>query len=303
MSFDLIGLPPTPDEIAAFLNDRSPAAYETVVERLLASPRYGERWARHWLDLVAFAETSGHEFDYEIPDAYRYRDYLIRAFNADLPYDELVVEHLAGDLLASPRVHPAEGFNESVLGTGFLFMNEGTHSPVDLLEDEATRVDHQIDVLSKTFLGLTVACARCHDHKFDPISTRDYYALVGYFHSSRHQHAFIDPPTRIGAKVAELSAIKQALAPFVAEASASISSEPDRDDEPAAAAPAGSTHDDGSVVFESFDGPDFIGWSNTGDAFGPRPDAPGRLAGTIGNGKRGRGRGQGQGQGQGQKQG
>ncbi len=131
---------------------------------------YGERWARHWLDLVRYAETSGHEFDYEIPNAYRYRDYVIRALNADVPYDRFLVEHLAGDLLDSPRRHPVERFNESIIATGFYYLGEGTHSPVDVREEEVRRIDNQIDVISKAFLGLTVACARCHDHKFDPIA-------------------------------------------------------------------------------------------------------------------------------------
>ena len=103
-------------------------------------------------------------------NAFRYRDYVIRAFNADLPYDQFVTEHIAGDLLDSPRRHPADGYNESILGTGFYFLGEGTHSPVDVREEQMRRIDNQIDVLSKTFLGLTVACARCHDHKFDPIT-------------------------------------------------------------------------------------------------------------------------------------
>jgi cytochrome c553 len=211
VTFDLIGLPPTPAEVEAFVADRRPGAYERLVDRLLASPHYGERWARHWLDLVRFAETAGHEFDYDAPDAYRYRDYVVRAFNNDVPYDQLVVEHVAGDLLDPPRTHPALRFNESVLGTGFFFLGEGTHSPVDLREDEAARVDNQIDVLSKAFLGLTVACARCHDHKFDPITTKDYYALYGYLQSSRHHHAFIDPPERFAVPVAELERLKEVI--------------------------------------------------------------------------------------------
>ncbi len=174
LTFDLTGLPPKAAEIEAFVNDTTPDAYEKLVERLLASPHYGERWARHWLDLVRFAETSGHEFDYDIPLAYRYRDYVIRAFNADVPYNQLVVEHVAGDLLPDPRRDPSTGTNESVLGTGFFRFHEGVHSPVDLKEDGASKVDNQIDVLGKTFLGLTIACARCHDHKFDAITTRDY---------------------------------------------------------------------------------------------------------------------------------
>jgi cytochrome c553/mono/diheme cytochrome c family protein len=194
VTYDLIGLPPTPAEIAAFLADDSPEAFARVVDRLLASPHYGERWGRHWLDLVRFAETCGHEFDIDMPEAYRYRDYVIRAFNDDLPYDRFVTEQVAGDLLPRPRRHPTEGFNESIVGTGFWYLGESVHSPVDVRADQDTRIDNQIDVFSKAFLGLTMACARCHDHKFDPISTRDYYALAGYLQSSRLQHAAIDPP-------------------------------------------------------------------------------------------------------------
>ncbi len=179
LTFDLTGLPPTPDEIRAFREDRSPDAYEKVVDRLLASPAYGERWARHWLDLVRYADTRGHEFDYPIPNAWQYRDYVVRALNADVPYDRFVVEQVAGDLLPEPRRHPADGFNESVLGTGFWLLGEEVHSPVDVRQDLADRLDNRIDVFSKTFLGLTMACARCHDHKFDAISSKDYYALFG----------------------------------------------------------------------------------------------------------------------------
>ncbi len=204
VTYDLVGLPPTPAEIEAFLADDSPTAYEKVVERLLASPHYGERWARHWLDLVRYAETYGHEFDYDMPNAYRYRDYVIRAFNDDLPYDQFVIEHVAGDLLASPRRHPQEGFNESIIATGCFFFGEAKHSPVDVRQDEADRIDNQIDVFAKTFLGLTVSCARCHDHKFDPISTNDYYALAGYLQSSRYQQAYIDPPESLSHTIGEL---------------------------------------------------------------------------------------------------
>jgi hypothetical protein len=192
VTYDLTGLPPTPAEIDDFLADDSPTAYEKVVERLLASQHYGERWARHWLDLVRFAETAGHEFDFDLPDAYAYRDYVIRAFNADLPYDRFVIEQVAGDLVARPRRHPVDRFNESIIGTGFYFLGEAKHSPVDIRGDAADRTDNQIDVLTKTFLGLTVSCARCHDHKFDAISTRDYYALTGYLRSSRYQQAFYE---------------------------------------------------------------------------------------------------------------
>jgi len=212
VTFDLIGLPPTVTEIDAFLTDESPQAFEKVVDRLLDSPHYGERWGRHWLDLARFAETQGHEFDFEIPNAWRYRDYVIRAFNQDLPYNEFVTEQIAGDLLPNPRRHPTEKFNESIIGTGFYWLGEGKHSPVDIRAEEASRVDNQIDVLSKTFLGMTVSCARCHDHKFDPISTKDYYGLAGFFQSSRMQQAFIDDPEPWNQRLDQLFQSQTALA-------------------------------------------------------------------------------------------
>ncbi|HEY2250861.1 MAG TPA: PSD1 and planctomycete cytochrome C domain-containing protein, partial [Planctomycetaceae bacterium] len=194
VTFDLTGLPPTSAEIDAFLADDAPRAFERVVDRLLDSPHYGERWARHWLDLVRYAETCGHEFDFEIPNAFEYRDYVIRALNADVPYNQFVMEHIAGDQLPEARLHPTERFNESIIGTGFWYLGESTHSPVDVRADEATRIDNQIDVFSKTFLGQTLACARCHDHKFDAISTKDYYAISGYLQSSRFTVTCVDPP-------------------------------------------------------------------------------------------------------------
>jgi hypothetical protein len=187
LHFDLIGLPPTPDEVDAFLADTGSEAVEKVVNRLLDSPHFGERWARHWLDLVRYAESRGHEFDNDTPNAFQYRDYVIRALNADVPYDQFVREHIAGDLLPQPRLHPTEKFNESVLGTGFWFLGEWVHSPVDIRKDETDRFDNMLDVMSKTFLGVTVACARCHDHKFDAISTADYYSLSGFLQSSDYR--------------------------------------------------------------------------------------------------------------------
>ena len=184
--FDLIGLPPTPGEVRAFVEDHSPNAWEKLADRLLGSPRFGERWARHWMDLVRYAETLGHEFDYPRENAWRYRDYLIRAFNRDVPYDQLAREHLAGDLLPEPRLDPDTGWNESIIGTGFWWFGQQSHSPVDVRQNQADVIDNQIDVMSKTFLGVTVACARCHDHKFDAISTRDFYSLYGVISSSRY---------------------------------------------------------------------------------------------------------------------
>ncbi len=262
-TFDLIGLPPKPDEVASFLADPSGTteAYGKVVDRLLASPRYGERWARHWMDLVRFAETSGHEFDYDIPLAFRYRDYLIRAFNLDVPYNQFVVEQVAGDLLASPRLDPNTGNNESVLGTGFFRLHEGNHSPVDLRDDRAARVDNQIDVLGKAFLGLTIACARCHDHKFDAISTADYYALSGYLNSSRHTLAFVDPPSKNAANINELAEIRRQVAQILGTATESPTAPPLGKDE----------------VFDTFDRPTFAPWSAVGDAFGPGPTQSGAI--------------------------
>ncbi|GAB5554807.1 MAG: PSD1 and planctomycete cytochrome C domain-containing protein [Saprospiraceae bacterium] len=185
VSYLLTGLPPSPEEIENFLADTAPNAYEKLVDGYLASPGYGERWARHWMDLVRYGEHMGHEFDFTISGAWRYRDYLIRAFNADVPYDLFVKEHLAGDMITKPRLHPEEGYNESIIGTAYFFLGEGKHSPVSLKGEEVDRIDNMIDVTSKTFQGLTVACARCHDHKFDPIPTTDYYAMYGMLESAR----------------------------------------------------------------------------------------------------------------------
>jgi len=185
--FDLIGLPPSPEQVEAFARDPSQQALAAVIDKLLAAPQFGERWARHWLDLMRYAESRGHEFDYSIPNAWQYRDYVIRAMNADVPYDQFVTEHLAGDLLEDPRRHPSKGFNESVLATGFWYLGEWVHSPVDVRQDEVDRFDNAIDVFGKAFLGLTVACARCHDHKFDAISQADYYALACFLQSSAYR--------------------------------------------------------------------------------------------------------------------
>jgi hypothetical protein len=207
VTFDLIGLPPTPQEIQSFLSDNSSSAYEKVVDRLLASPQYGERWGRHWLDLVRFAETNGHEFDNDKLDAWRYRDYVIRAFNDDVPYDQFVKEHIAGDLIAGKRLSPDAAHWESPLGTSFYWFGEVLNSATDSVKSRADEVDNQIDVLSKAFLGLTVACARCHDHKFDPIPTADYYALAGVMHSTGITEAVIDTPSR----VQQINSIRQKI--------------------------------------------------------------------------------------------
>ena len=207
VTFDLVGLPPTPAEVQAYVEDRAPGAEARVVDRLLSSPHFGERWGRHWLDLVRYAETDGHEFDFDKTGAHHYRDYVIRALNADVPYDQFVTEHIAGDLLPKPRTHPEQGFNESVLGTGFWWLGEGKHSPVDLREEQSDQIANQLDVFSKTFLGLALGCARCHDHKFDPLPAKDYYALFGYLKSSRFALVDVHSPAAKAEKAAKLSEI------------------------------------------------------------------------------------------------
>lgn len=192
VTFAITGLPPTPKELAEFLADNTPKAAEKVVDRLLESPAFGERWGRHWLDLVRYGESRGHEFDPDIPNAWQYRDYVVRALNADVPYDRLVREHVAGDVLPDPRIDSKTGANESILGTGFWHLGEEVHSPVDIRQDQADRFDNRIDVFSKSFLGLTVSCARCHDHKFDAISTKDYYSLFSLLEGSSYRQVRFD---------------------------------------------------------------------------------------------------------------
>ena len=182
----LTGLPPEPADVAAVITDPNPTAFENYVDRLLASPHYGERFARHWLDVVRFAETRGHEFDYPIPNAWRYRDWVVAAFNEDLPYARFVREQIAGDLVDDPRLDAAGG-NRSVIGTGFWYLGEEVHSPVDIRQDEADRTDNRVDTFGKAVLGLALGCARCHDHKFDAISHEDYYAIAGMLTSSSYR--------------------------------------------------------------------------------------------------------------------
>jgi hypothetical protein len=188
-TFDLIGLPPTPDEIDAFLADESPEAFAKVVDRLLDSPHYGERWGRHWLDVARYGEDQAHTFQARLfPNGYRYRDWVVKALQDDMPYDRFVTEQIAGDLLKTddPLNHlPALGF--FALGPHY-YMDAGEAKAA-----EAAELDDRVDVLGRGFLGLTVACARCHDHKFDPITTKDYYALAGVFKSSRYVEAPLAP--------------------------------------------------------------------------------------------------------------
>lgn len=212
--FVLTGLPPSPEATAAFADaaalDRQ-AAIEASADALLASPAFGERWGRHWMDWMRYTESHGSEGDPAIPHAWRYRDYIIRALNEDVPYDDLVREHLAGDRVPAPRINPALGINESIIGNAqFRFVQHG-FSPTDPLDERVHVTDNQVDVISKAFLGMTVSCARCHDHKFDPISQEDFYALYGIAASCRPATVTIDTPERQDLHKAELEAKKVAL--------------------------------------------------------------------------------------------
>lgn len=251
--FELVGLPPSPEEINRFLEDDSPDAYERAVDRLLESPRFGEHWGQHWLDLVRYAETCGHEFDYPIPHAWRYRDWVIKAFNDDVPYDRFVLEQLAGDLVESPRYNAATGVNESIGGTGMWYLSQGTHAPVDVREDEALRIENQIDVLGTAMLGLSVRCARCHDHKFDAITTEDYYALSGFLRSTRRQNAYLDPHASVSKAVQERRAWNTSQLSKI---------------EPPHAMPSDAGLND---WFTEFNGDRYDGWFESGWAFGTKP--------------------------------
>ncbi|MDB4508328.1 PSD1 and planctomycete cytochrome C domain-containing protein [Akkermansiaceae bacterium] len=190
-SIILTGLAPTLEELDALKKDTEPKAYERAVERLLSSPHFGEHWARQWMDLVRYGDSKGFENDYFMSVMFRYRDYLTRAFNSDLPYDQFIREAFAGDQLETPRLDPTTGNNESVIGPGFLLMSDGHHGPPDLGEDEARSIDGTINAIGSAFHGLTIHCARCHDHKFDAITDEDYYSLYGTLRSSRLHYANI----------------------------------------------------------------------------------------------------------------
>jgi hypothetical protein len=187
-TFDLTGLPPTPTEIDAFLADQSPNAFARVIERLLASPAYGECWGRHWLDIARYADSNGLDENVAHGNAWRYRDYVVAAFNHDKPYDQFLLEQLAGDLL--PAGSDPAGRPERLIATGFLSLGPKVLAEVDEKKMEMDIVDEQIDTVGRSLLGLTLGCARCHDHKFDPISTEDYYALAGIFKSTRTMENF-----------------------------------------------------------------------------------------------------------------
>ena len=180
--FDLTGLPPTPEQVERFVNDPAPDAFATVVDELLESPAYGERWGRHWLDVARYADSNGLDENVAFGNAWRYRDYVVQAFNRDKPYDEFVREQIAGDLIATDD--PALR-QERLIATGFLSLGAKVLAEPDKTKMQMDIIDEQVDTLGKAFLGLTLGCARCHDHKFDPVPTADYYALAGILRSTK----------------------------------------------------------------------------------------------------------------------
>ncbi|MEZ5940731.1 MAG: PSD1 and planctomycete cytochrome C domain-containing protein [Planctomycetaceae bacterium] len=186
VTLDMTGLPPTPEEVEAFLADESPDAYSKVVDRLLDSPAYGERWGRHWLDLARYADTSGDGTDMPVPEARYYRDYVIAAFNRDMPYDQFLIEQLAGDTLAKQNPDDPRNY-EKIIATGYIALSRrfgnSRNSDYELI------IDDTIDTVGRSMLGLTLGCARCHHHKFDPVTANDYYGFFGYFHNTLYPHA------------------------------------------------------------------------------------------------------------------
>lgn len=201
-TFDLTGLPPTPLEVEAFVSDDSPAAFAKVIDRLLASPAYGEQWGRHWLDVVRYADTAGETADYPVPQAWKYRNYVIDSFRADKPYDTFLREQVAGDVLANDALAtggPRENYAEQVTATGFLAISR--RFGFDSENYHHLTIQDTIDTLGQAVLGLSLGCARCHDHKFDPVSMEDYYALYGIFASSRYPFPGSEQKQRIRALV------------------------------------------------------------------------------------------------------
>jgi len=216
LSFQLTGLPPGYNEVEEFIGDSSPDAWERCVDRFLAKPEFGVHWARHWMDVVRYAETHGSEDDALLPFSYRYRDYMIRCLQNDVPFDQRIREQLAGDLVP-PRWNRKLGINEAIIGTAFLRFVEFNQTPVDVKREEVIVIDNQIDAIGKAFQAITISCARCHDHKFDPISAEDFYALYGILRSTRSGLRVIDDPAIFDRDRVELVAlqdrVREAIAP------------------------------------------------------------------------------------------
>ena len=214
LSYALTGLPPSVEQQNRFLDTSVDSIQQAVNEfsdEMLNSPQFGERWARHWMDWVRYADSHGSEGDPQIPNAFRYRNYLIRALNEDISYDQLVLEHIAGDLIVEPRINNVLGINESAIGTSQLRFVLHGFAPTDALDEHVRFTDDQIDTVTKTFLGLTVSCARCHHHKFDAISQDDYYALFGILSNGRPAQKVIDDPSVINEYNNKLTSLKQEI--------------------------------------------------------------------------------------------
>ena len=266
---DLTGLPPSPQVVRAFLADPSRGAWEAQVDQLLADPGFGETWGRHWLDLMRYAQTHGHEFDYPIDEAWRYRDWVIGALNANMPWDQFVREQIAGDTSRQQRVPDIPGLAPPAVATGWWWLSQGTHAPVDVRMDELDRIDNQIDVFSRTFLGTTMACARCHDHKFDAISQKDYYAMVGVIRSSRRCYAYLDPDGRINERVAAMQHAKRQIGSHITGGQKS------------ARAPQSAS--EGNVVWDFGEDPEaLLGWTTSGWSFDEALQPPGSVVMTDG---------------------
>ncbi|MFK7789441.1 MAG: PSD1 and planctomycete cytochrome C domain-containing protein [Phycisphaeraceae bacterium] len=217
-TYNLTGLPPTPEEVQAFVNDDKPGAWERVVDRLLDSPHYGEQWARHWMDIARYAETNGYERDGKKRNIWRYRDYLIRAFNSDTPYDRFVKEHIAGDLLPDRDA-------QSIIATGFNRLQIWDDEPTDRVQARADYIGDIVDTTTNAFLATTVACAKCHDHKKDPITQSDYFAFYAFFNNIMEPQRGRDDaismslrdPVTDGAKQAEVAAWDQRVGELKAD--------------------------------------------------------------------------------------
>lgn len=215
LSFVLTGLPPAASTSARFEESlaRDPqAAYGRLVDELLASPHFGERFARHWMDVVRYTDTYGYEWDNPAKGSHEYRDYLIRAFNADLPYDRFLREQVAGDLMAEPRVNRGQGINESLIGPMFFHMGEHRHgSSLEFNGVHQEMVNNKVDAFSKAFLAMTVACSRCHDHKLEAVSQRDYYALGAVFMTPRWTSRVVDAPGKNDKAISRLSGLRSEI--------------------------------------------------------------------------------------------
>lgn len=238
-TFDLIGLPPEPAEVEAFLADDRPDAFARLIDRLLTSPAYGERWGRHWLDVARYADSNGLDENVAHGNAWRYRDYVVAAFNGDKGYDRFVLEQLAGDLL--PAANEGQR-HEHLIATGFLGIGPKVLAEVDEAKMQMDIVDEQIDTIGRVLLGLTLGCARCHDHKFDPIDTADYYGLAGIFKSTRtmenykkvakwNENVLASPATKAMQDEYDmlLAAKKQAVDAFIAKADEQVRQNPPPD--------------------------------------------------------------------------